>query len=286
MGNANYDIFISYRQRYIVWVESLYINLIEQGYRVFLDNHSLPQGRPLEDSLYKHIDEVKHFIVVATNDIDVEDSWVLKECRYAEKLQQQGKAISLHTMSFDSEVPHLFSEVHLHIDFSSPKEDDYRANFLQLCESFKGRKSSPFAKFEGWLDIPKQCIYNLKSFDRKFSFTLVQDRGLLAEVISTLKHVADLNLLKKDEVERLHTVLVSLYQCKEKNVSRQSLLLLCMLHHGYSALDFAQMKLAKLNVKKISALIRANQDITDLDRERLQDISLHPDKKMICKVGK
>lgn len=286
MGTTKFDIFISYRQLYIVWVESLYINLIEQGYRVFLDNHSLPQGRPLEDSLYQYIDELKHFIVVATNDIDVEDSWVLKECRYAEKLQQQGKEISLHTQAFDSVVPQLFSKMYLDIRFSDWTADEYRVNFLQLCDSFKDRKSSPFAKFEGWLDIPKQSIYSLRNFDRNFSFVLIQDRGLLAEVISTLKHVSDLNLLKRDEVERLHTLIVTLYQSKERSVSRQSLLLLCILHHGYSALDFGQIKLAKMNVKKISALIRANQDITDLDRERLKDISLHSDKKMICKLGK
>ena len=279
MQLKKYDIFISYRQLYIPWVELLYLNLTERGYNVFLDTKSLTSGQPL-DIIFSHIKQASHFIIIVTNDIeDPSFPWVLEEYQCAKKLQRNDQ-IKIHPIIFCDSIPKLFQDQLCNHNFSENSKISYRNNFKKLCDNLENIPNS-FEPFTDWLDIPENGIYASKLSNPKKPPLFLEEKAKLASQISKLKRLNDIDSLNIDDAKKIHNIFCTLYKSKNNEIKRQSLLILCLIQHNYTPFIYKKIKLKGLSISKINNLIK-RENITKRDKDRLKNLPFR--KKSLCKL--
>ena len=104
--NAIKDVFISYRSACSKdFAHSLYKLFKEKKYRVFFDEHELPNGR-WDQHLYENVANAKDFVLIIANktleNCSNTDDWVLKEILEAQKLKKNIVPILHDDATWDS----------------------------------------------------------------------------------------------------------------------------------------------------------------------------------------
>ena len=104
--NAIKDVFISYRSACSKdFAHSLYKLFKEKKYRVFFDEHELPNGR-WDQHLYENVANAKDFVLIIANktleNCSNPDDWVLKEILEAQKLKKNIVPILHDDATWDS----------------------------------------------------------------------------------------------------------------------------------------------------------------------------------------
>ena len=151
--NAIKDVFISYRSACSKdFAHSLYKLFKEKKYRVFFDEHELPNGR-WDQHLYENVANAKDFVLIIANktleNCSNPDDWVLKEILEAQKLKKNIVPILHDDATWDSII--------------CPKNLEW----LKLLQGEKwliAHEGSCFEKLEKKLTA-KRLTYSKMSFD-------------------------------------------------------------------------------------------------------------------------
>lgn len=77
-SSHTYDVFISHKSDVKPWVEVLARNLLNRGFRVFLDVWEIVPGRSLVDELYRGLQQSRTGILIVTPET-WESGWVREE---------------------------------------------------------------------------------------------------------------------------------------------------------------------------------------------------------------
>ncbi len=105
-GRIEKTVFISYRRINFPWAQSIYLDLINHDYDVFLDYKSIPSG-DFEQAIIENIKSRAHFIIVLTPSAvercNEPDDWLRREIEIA--IDSKRNIIPLRLESFDFGSP-------------------------------------------------------------------------------------------------------------------------------------------------------------------------------------
>ncbi len=153
----NYDIFISYRSKNKVWVETLARNLRNEGYKIFLDIWELIPGQNFTQQIYNALKNSKTAILVASPDA-VESGWVREEYELMFNRKQQMPDFRFFPVVFNENPDFPFLCNSQIINFSI---DDYtRAYYFLLC-GLKSVGPGDSVPSYPYLEIPAKLKKNL-----------------------------------------------------------------------------------------------------------------------------
>ncbi len=173
-----YDIFISYRSTKWDWVETLALNLQDQGYSIFLDRWSLVPGQNFPGQISKSLKSAKCAILVASPDA-CDSGWVQDEHELMINLKNSDSDFFFIPIVM-GEFPDLpFLETTQAIDFGRSDPETYRQAFQRLLHGLKQEPPGPHPYFSGSLQLPEM--------DQDHSRPLMQsEQGFLQEVFAKL----------------------------------------------------------------------------------------------------
>ena len=178
--NAIKDVFISYRSACSKdFAHSLYKLFKEKKYRVFFDEHELPNGR-WDQHLYENVANAKDFVLIIANktleNCSNPDDWVLKEILEAQKLKKNIVPILHDDATWDSII--------------CPKNLEW----LKLLQGEKwliAHEGSCFEKLEKKLTA-KRLTYSKMSFDLLIS-SIKFLKSTFVKLISSSKSIDSQN---------------------------------------------------------------------------------------------
>ena len=166
-----YDIFISYRNTHLPWVEVLGKNLQAQGYTVFIDAWELTGGDNFTSKIFDALANSRFALLLATPEA-AESGWVQEEYEYMfnrAKRQDGFRWIPIVLGEFP-DFPFL-SNVQA-VDFKNSSEKHYRTAFQKLLCGLTQEAPGAQPYFSGplTLPLPEQATPDVSHNDNATAF--------------------------------------------------------------------------------------------------------------------
>jgi hypothetical protein len=149
-GQAQYDVFISYKSGYKPWVEALARNLKRQRFEVWLDDWRRMPGALIAGTLEEAINNSKAGVLVATPEAAA-SGWVQEEYETMLAREKRGDFRLIPIILRESSgFPFLRNR--FWVDFT--KQDDYSRKLYELVQALRGSQADPDGKLDGEIDPP------------------------------------------------------------------------------------------------------------------------------------
>lgn len=150
-GSLAYDVFLSHSSVNKPWVETLALNLRDQGLRVFYDAWDLVPGRDLNQQLEDALHSARSGVLVVSPEA-YQSGWVRDEWSAMLTRQKGDPDFSFVAVVYGDIADFPFLNNRLWVDFRDAER--YRRSFHELLCGLQGRAPGD-GVFEGSLQMPK-----------------------------------------------------------------------------------------------------------------------------------